>query len=101
MRLHLSYNLPFEWHRMEHHMCEEPECEGTLIAFATPEELGAHRRSVHARGMPRFDRARARPLSLHSELLSNVLLVDLPNGPQRGRGGARCAEFYYSPMPNS
>ena len=71
-------------------MCEDPDCEGLLSAFESREELASHRRYVHARGMPRFDRARARPLPLHSEPLSSMLLVDLPIGSQRGRGGARC-----------
>jgi hypothetical protein len=38
-----------------------------MIAFATPEELAQHRRDLHSRAMPRFNRARARPLPLGPE----------------------------------
>lgn len=77
--------------RQEHFLCEEPECAGCLAAFATQEELQQHRRAAHSRAMPRFDRSRARPLQLHSEPMSNVMM--LPSRPTSpGRAGApRCA----------
>jgi len=61
--------------RLKHHPCTEPRCEDALLAFASAGELAAHRREAHSSSMPRFDRARARPLALQPEPSS------LPRGP--------------------
>lgn len=62
--------------RLEHFPCAEPQCVSSFVAFGGAAALAAHRRDAHSAHMPRFDRARARPLQLG---LSEPTL--LPRGP--------------------
>lgn len=71
-------------------MCEEADCVGCLIAFASSEELAQHRRERHSRAMPRFNRARARilPLGLDAFTRPGANARPLPTSPDRDR--CRC-----------
>ncbi|CAL8468912.1 g8453 [Coccomyxa elongata] len=75
--------------RSDHHLCEEGECEGCLIAFFSAEELAQHRRERHSRTMPRFDRSRARVLSLGADAFpsrpGHPGARPLPTSPDRDR----------------
>lgn len=76
--------------RSDHHLCEEADCVGCLIAFASSEELAQHRRERHSRAMPRFNRARARilPLGLDAFTRPGADARPLPTSPDRDR--CRC-----------
>lgn len=47
-----------------HFLCDDVECDGCLVAFATHDELQRHRRLHHGAGMQRWEPRRARPVAL-------------------------------------
>ena len=58
--------------RTSHHLCEDEACQDCFIAFASDMELAQHRREVHSRTMPRWQR------EVHHSCICRVRLAWAP-----------------------
>lgn len=68
--------------RLEHQLCEDPECEGCFTAFELAEELDQHRRERHSGHMPRWNsRAGSRQMQVNKQCsqLCLQILIDPTN----------------------
>jgi hypothetical protein len=73
----------------DHYPCQEPICREGLVAFATTEQLEAHRISEHTNRMTRLDRSRARQLQIEPAFMQAYAQHQIRQEVHQSRGGAR------------
>jgi hypothetical protein len=79
--------------RRSHHLCEEPDCQGALMAYATEEELAQHRRDRHSRVMPRWQRDIARRVDVDFDVRRRP---GTASGPGHGNPQQRACGYMHS-----
>ena len=82
--------------RRSHHLCEEPDCQGALMAYATEEELAQHRRDRHSRVMPRWQRDTARRVDVDFDVRRRP---GTASGPGHGNPQQRARPLAHCPRP--